>query len=468
MIQLMDRPAWLFDREALFADLARFAARPRPGLAIVRGRRRHGKSAVLRALAEAGGLFYHQVVQGVPGEQRRDLARAFARHHGGLEPRFDSWTDAVEALLHGPHRGAVVIDELPYLTQSAPELESVLQRALDAAPTGANPLIVCGSAVSVMTGLLVGSAPLRGRAQLEIDVVPFDYRTAACFCNLSPDTALGVHAAIGGVPGYATDLIDAQFPGDPGDLDRWMVEVVASPRRPLVHEARSMLDLEVGIRDPTTYVSVLGAIASGATRTSEVASRLGRSADAVSHALATLVGLGLIARRTDALGSARPTYAVVDPLLRLYVAALRPHWQWVERGDAARLAEHVLEPWHAQILGPHLEHLLREWARDYADASSLGGSPVSVGWGTVDDPERRIRHEVDLVVHGQGKRVLALGEAKWRTITSADLDRLVHIRGLLPRAAKARLVLCSATGFEPGLARVGVELVDVDRLYLGS
>lgn len=459
----------MFDREQLFGDLATFADRGRSGLAIVRGRRRHGKSVILRAVAESGSHFYHQAVRGVPTEQRRDLARGYARHFGGPEPRFDTWDEAIHALLRPPGGpGSVMIDEFPYLTDAAPELESVLQRALDVATPGSAPVVLCGSAVSVMTRMLVGGAPLRGRAQLELDVGPFDYRTARRFINVTPGAALGVHAVIGGVPGYATELVDRTFPADAADLERWLVEVAASPRRPLVHEARSMLDVEPGIRDPATYLSVLGAIAQGATRVGEVAARIGRSADAVSHTLSALLALGLVARSEDVLGRGRPSYRVADPLLRLYAAVLRPHWEWVERGDPARLAERIIQPWRARVLGPHLEQLARTWARDHASAETLGGLAGKVGWAIVHDRTRRVGHEVDLVVLDDGGRVLALGEVKYRVLTGQDHERLRHIRSLLPGAAAARLVLCSASGFAPELSGADVELVGVDRLYLGA
>ncbi|MBI3256806.1 MAG: ATP-binding protein, partial [Actinobacteria bacterium] len=50
----MDRPTELFDREAEWSDLVDFAQQGGPGirLALVRGRRRQGKSFLLRRLAE--------------------------------------------------------------------------------------------------------------------------------------------------------------------------------------------------------------------------------------------------------------------------------------------------------------------------------------------------------------------------------------------------------------------------------
>ena len=68
----------------------------------------------------------------------------------------------------------------------------------------------------------------------------------------------------------------------------------------------------------------------------------------------------------------------------------------------------------------------------------------------------------------------AIGEAKHTTTPRgpADLDRLDHIRALLPtpQDRSCRLLLFSATGFERNLVRSvtdrpDVELIDLDRLY---
>lgn len=468
----MRRPHGLFDRQAEWAALAGFVEQGGGGLAIVRGRRRHGKSALLAGLARVSGAFYHQAIRGVPVDQRRDLAAAWAAAHGGPVPAFATWDDAVSALLGPPHR-PVIVDELPYWTDAAPELESVLQRALDRARRGGgNRLIVCGSAQSVMRGLLRGDAPLRGRAQTEIHVRPFGYRDAALFAGLPPDIALPVHAVIGGVPGYAVDLLDRTFPAALDEVHGWLTEVVAAPTRPLVHEARALVETEPGVRDPAVYLSVLGAVAGGATRTGEIAALLGRSSDAIAHALASLQRLGLVTRLDDVLRRARPSWRIADPLLHFYAALLRPRWALVERGDRRRLAAQIAAPWRAQVLGPHLEELAREWAATHASSSTLGGDAVEVGRGTVNDPTEKVRHELDVVAVDAAGQVIALGEAKLRRMGLDDVTRLDRLRALLAAAGQARpdarLVLCSATGFAPGTGGHGVELVDLDRLYAGS
>lgn len=469
---MMRRPDWLFDRIDEWGTLVRFLDRRHPGLAIVRGRRRHGKSALLRGLSDASGALYHQAVRGVQDEQRRDLAETYRRHAGGPLPAFGSWSDALAALLR-LDVPAVIIDELPYLTESAPELESVIQRALDERRTGStgSPLILCGSARAVMTALLVGQAPLRGRAQVEMDVAAFDYRTAASFAGLPPDVAFPVHAVVGGVPGYMTDLLGGTYPTDPTQIMDWLLDVVASPHRPLIHEARSMVELEPGVRDVATYHSVLAAVTAGATRTGEIAGVLQRRTDAVAHSLRTLSALGLVSRSVDVLRDSRPTWRLTDELLRCYVALFRSRWSLVERRDRARLAQVIESPWRAQVLGPHLEDLARRWVRDHAADDTVGGLAVEVGAATVDDPARRLRHEVDVVALDDGGRVLALGEAKLRPVDADDLRRLVRIRQLLTDQGRAsrdtRLLLVSVGGGAADLADRDM-VVDLERLYHGD
>ena len=103
--------------------------------------------------------------------------------------------------------GLVVIDEFPYLIRSDPSLPSLMQRALDDQAWGSQQrgtrFLLCGSAMSVMGGLLAGNAPLRGRSALELVVAPFDYRTAARFWGIESDPSLAVlvHSIVGGLPG---------------------------------------------------------------------------------------------------------------------------------------------------------------------------------------------------------------------------------------------------------------------------
>jgi AAA+ ATPase superfamily predicted ATPase len=181
-------------------------------LGIVYGRRRQGKTLLLELLAETTGGFAFTGLQQANAQNLAELAAVYASFAGVPSASFENWSAALEALLNVGDRldrpVPVILDEFPYLMAQAPELPSVLQRALSprsvARQSGQVRLILCGSAFTVMRGLLGGSAPLRGRAKLELLVQPFDFRDAADFWGVldDPELAFQLHALVGGTPAW--------------------------------------------------------------------------------------------------------------------------------------------------------------------------------------------------------------------------------------------------------------------------
>ncbi len=142
-----DKPQDVFGRDLEWADLADFAFSPLPGLriAVVYGRRRQGKSYLLRRLADAvGGLYHLATEQAEPVSLRRfgDSVAAWAGLPSGSFG-FGDWErallTAVEVLAARARSGTtsaapplLVLDEFPYLCQETPGLPSVIQSLYDA------------------------------------------------------------------------------------------------------------------------------------------------------------------------------------------------------------------------------------------------------------------------------------------------------------------------------------------------
>ncbi|MEZ5263430.1 MAG: hypothetical protein R2755_17080 [Acidimicrobiales bacterium] len=206
----MDKPDHLFDRTHEWGALTAFGAAARPGasLGLVYGRRRQGKTYLLQSLIEERGGFYWTALSQSSQQNLDRLAADYAAFTGQRAgSRFDDWSQAFTALLAlGEGRDepiTVVVDEFPYLLDGDAALPSILQALL--APRGEavrrwkTSLILCGSALTTMQGLLTASAPLRGRASLELFVHPFGYRGAARFWEVSsrPATAMRLRAGRG-------------------------------------------------------------------------------------------------------------------------------------------------------------------------------------------------------------------------------------------------------------------------------
>ena len=140
-------------------------------------------------------------------------------------------------------------------------------------------ILLCGSALSVMGGLLSGNAPLRGRAGLEMVVRPFPWRLAARYWGLTdPRLAILLNAVVGGTAAYR-QLAGDDSPRDRADFDDWVVRTVLSPASPLQREARYLLDEEPGIRDTGLYHWALAAVASGNATRGGIASYIGLAGD---------------------------------------------------------------------------------------------------------------------------------------------------------------------------------------------
>ncbi|MGQ0776639.1 MAG: AAA family ATPase [Pseudonocardiales bacterium] len=403
--------------------------------------------------------------------------------------RFDDWSQALRLALglDQPGRGRlVVLDEFPYLLHGAPELASAIQAVYDdarndPAATAAH-LVLCGSAFTIMSKLLSGARPLRGRSRLDLVLPPFDYRTAREFWGITDhEVALRLHAVLGGTPGYR-DLTDS-VPQSIQELDHWLAGHVLNPAHALFSETDYLLREDPTITDRALYQSVLAGIANGHNTPGGITAALGRDARSLWHPLDVLRAGGFVRRSEDVLTRRRPIYTIADPIIRFGMLIVRPRQAMYEERRAPTAWEASTETFATGVLGPHLEDLAREWTRRFAATTTLGGPTGIIGQAVLNDPTGRSTHELDVIALADGEQlharqavIRAIGEAKatTRPRSVSDLDRLDRIRVLLGQrghdTTAARLLLFSRTGFTAGLldtahTRNDVELIDLTRLY---
>jgi AAA+ ATPase superfamily predicted ATPase len=494
IVVTLTRPSDVFDRTLEWGDLATFATAGGDGVrvAVVHGRRRQGKSYLLRRLAAATGGFYHQALEEEATPALEHLGDALGSWLGvpGGRLAFADWPAAVDAVAGLRRENAApavaVIDELPYLLDQVPELSSVLQRAVDASRDGPREpvrLILCGSALSVMTELLSGQRALRGRIATTVRVDPFDYREAASYWGLAGSwpVAIRLHAIVGGTPGYR-DLLGLDAPRDVEGIGAWVAAGVCNPASALFREDDYLLAEERGLTDRALYHSVLSAIAAGNHTETKMAATLGRDRQALSWPLRVLVDAGFVVRDDDALRRRRPNYRIAEPIVRFHHVVTRRDLARFEERRAADAWADAQARFATHVLGPHFEDLARRWTIRYASEQTTGGRLARVGATQVNDPAGRSQAEVDVVGIRAGEdttTVGLLGEAKFRTAPAGVvvLAQLERARDLLARSTTVqddvKLIVFSASGFDRALLataheRRDVELVDLERLYVGE
>ncbi len=455
-------------------------------LGLVYGRRRIGKSTMLSALARERHGFYWEATRAETAIHLQRLGEALGRHLGVGTLALASWEEAIARLLQvAEGMGTpIVLDEFGYLLEADPGIDSTVAALLGPSQrtgTGGARLILCGSAIAMMRRLTAGQAPLRGRAALEFVMHPFDYRRAAALLGPAPDLELAdrLFAVIGGVVGYATDMVDDDLPRSLDDFPRWIAERVLSPSATLHHEATTLL-----AEDPTLagsssplHHSILGTIANGAVTAGTIANALRRQVSNLDPALKRLVAAGFVVRHEDPVRARRPLYALADPFLQFHYAVLEPHATLLrERNPRDTWDRRLSAVYDARVRGPVFEEQARTWVRRFGEPDLLGGEPDHVGPTAVSIDG--VDHQLDVVVaqDGEGtdpgqRTVLAIGEAKsGETVGAARLRHLEQARAALGRSAAGAKLLLFAPAFTAELSRLAatrsdVTLVDRERLY---
>lgn len=492
----IERPAALFDRVTEWDDLIRFAIEPTTSfrIGVVSGRRRQGKSFILDEVARQVGGFYHQALEEerAPALERLGAAMAADRGLPGGSLSFPDWPALLRTLAEPatPSPRLVVIDEYPYLLAKSPDIASAIQLAYDASRLGRQlplRLVLCGSAMSVMAGLLSGQRALRGRAVLDLVVDPFDYREAAAFWGVQGDPRLAflLFCVVGGTPGYR-DLLEMGPPTSVADFPAWLARGVLNPSHAMFRETDYLLAEEPSLTDRAIYQSALAAIAAGRTTSGAVAGALGRPETSVTHVIDGLERARFIERADDVLRSRRPTLRITDAMLRFQHAVMRPDFHRFESRQTLAAWSDATARFESGVAGPAFEALARTWTSRYASADTLGGTAASVGSTVVNDSVGRSRVEIDVVAlearsddeAGANPTLLLIGEAKSGPDPRgmADLHRLERARELLAgraRVERTRLVIFAAGGFTGDLQdeatrRPDVVLVDLERLYAGD
>ncbi|MGH3544603.1 MAG: AAA family ATPase, partial [Mycobacteriales bacterium] len=347
-------------------------------------------------------------------------------------------------------------------------------------------VILCGSAVSVMSTLLAGDHALRGRAVMDMRIGPFDYRSSAAYWRCPPQTALLVDAVLGGAPGYRDLIGDAPEAG-PDGLYAWLERTVCNPSHTLFNEPDYLLAEDPKLGNRAIYHAIWDAVASGATTPTQIGGLVGADARSLSYHLTFMRDAGFIRYDQDILLQRHPVITVADPVVRFHNLIVRPNLAEFELRAGAAVWGRVQDTFSSKILGPHFEALARDWTIRYAHEVGLG-SIGPTGTTVVACKEHR-GHEVDVLAFERGSRprdraapIVLLGEAKStrQPRTIADLHRLEHIRDLLDHlgwnVADTSFVLFSRNGFttelanvalHPGNRRRTLHLLDLDSMYAG-
>lgn len=402
-------------------------------MVVVYGRRRVGKTALLQHFSEDKPTLFFTAQQQADIDNLRDFTRAIVEKFGLPEatPPFATWNDALSYIAQrsrGEHL-LFIFDEFPYAAASSAGLPSALQVAIDHSFRETDCLMVlCGSNQGFMEGEVLGEkSPLYGRRTAQLHLEPFDYLDAARMLPpCTPQERISYYAAFGGTP-YYLEALDRSSPFEQN------VARLYFSRTGLMYDEPAML-LRQELRDPSTYSSVLRAIAHGANRLNLIADHAHVQTSSLTAYLRTLCDLGIVeclVPHGEPERSKRSIYRIADPVSFWY-RFVSPVATAVEAGLGEQASARLMaDQRRTEYEGHIFERVCQQWVVRQAQAGTLPLMVTNVDswWGT--DTAVHERADIDVVASDEiGKRDVLVGECKWRE----DFDETDAVDTLRRRA----------------------------------
>jgi len=265
----------------------------KPYLAVIYGRRRIGKTALVLNFVKNKDYIYFFVN---PKKSEGLLLQEFSTILGKklkipyISPR--NWDEFFEILFE--YNGIVIFDEFQKFLEINQEVPFILQKHWDTRkkkPT----IIITGSVIGMIKKLFVeNESPFFKRAEISIHLK--ELKPGTVFEILSDvgikkfEEKFKLYLLFGGVPYYYSLLLKYKIK----DVNSAIQNLVLDEFAPLKNEVEEVM-MEAFKKEYSTYLSILYAIAEGKTKLEEMASVAGIKVTSLSYYLKDLINLlGLV------------------------------------------------------------------------------------------------------------------------------------------------------------------------------
>ena len=328
---------------------------------VLYGRRRVGKTALINRFIEQKQAVYFTGVESNERQNLENFSKSIIEYASGIEAEtsFASFQAALEYLfkLSEKERFVLAIDEYPYVARTSAGFASTLQMLIDKyKATSRMMLLLCGSSMSYMEdNVLSYKAPLYGRKTAQIRLYPFDFEETCRYLEkFSAEDKAVAYGIVGGTPQYLLQMNDKL------SIEENVKNIYFAPFSPLYEEPLNLLKQEV--REPAVYIAIITAIASGASRMSEISGKVGENTNVCATYLKNLISLDIVKKETP-YGEDNPKksiYLIDDNMFRFWYRFVPGNISMIARG-ASDLVYKRIEPFIPDYMGKVFEEICRQY-----------------------------------------------------------------------------------------------------------
>lgn len=376
---------------------------------VIYGRRRVGKTELIHRFLEGKkGLYFIGRI-----ESREDtiprINLSFSKFFNDfslVEKPLRTWDQIFEYLFEQTmdKKIPIVLDEFPFIVDKFPEILSVLQDKWDSVLKKTKILLIlCGSSIGMMEDKILSyKSPLYGRRTGQWKLLPLRFNTLKeFFPKYSLEEIIHAYAVLDSIPGYLV-----KFDDDIGVFEN-IKKNILSKGEFLYEEAEHLLREE--FRDVSNYLSIISAIAGGASAFNEIYTKTNLDKSIISKYLYTLEKLGIVkksfpitAGSKDMFKSKKGLYSLSDNFFRFWLAYVYQNKTSLEIGSIDNVLESIKKDFN-RYLGSVFEDVCRQFLEE---AETVDFSRIGRWWYK--------DKEIDLVGLNEKTKQILFCECKWQ------------------------------------------------------
>ncbi|HDZ36486.1 MAG TPA: ATP-binding protein [Thermococcus sp.] len=378
-------------------------------LVLVYGRRRVGKTRLLEEFSRGKKRIF-VIFEDKPREYNFRLLSRRVSDFVGFNVEVHDFP-SLFALLRGLSRERIllILDEFSYLIKKDGGILSELSRAIEENRDLNALVIVSGSYVSLLEREFFSySSPIYGRSDANIKVQPLRFKHLFEWFDSSTEDLVKIYSVTGGTPKYL------EFFSGRNVEEEIRVNFFNSSAF-LFREARALLSEE--LRELSTYLAILEAIARGNTKVTQIANFCYMKENQVVPYLRVLGELGIVRKVTPLFGK-KGIYEIADNYFLFWSRFVNPYYEEIE-GNFVEAAIEDFDRNFNTFLGKPFEGIAREFLIEANRRNLLPFRFTKIGrWWHRGE-------EIDVVALNESSKKALFVEVKWSDLTSRGAEKVL-------------------------------------------
>jgi hypothetical protein len=381
---------------------------------VLYGRRRIGKTALIREFVKEKPHIFYSAVQITDGVQLQKISTVVLAHLEAkiYNKQFSDWEmlfSFIADQVDPKEKLILVLDEFPYIVQGNSSVPSILQKQWDLSLCEKNVMIIlCGSSMSfIEKELLSEKNPLYGRTTGIVKLGDLTFNESRDLIggkNLVEQ--MNYYSAFSGVP-YYLNRIDVK-----DTFENNIKKQIMQNGSVLFNEVDFLLKQE--LREVAQYNAIIESIALGDTRMNDIFQKTGIEKTKIPYYIGNLINLGVITREFPATMSIKEQaksrsgiYKIDNSYFRFYYTFVYPYMSELMEGAEDVIVEDVVMSQLSEFVALEFEVVAIKQLRQWGIENKLPIRPIKIGrWWEKDQ-------EIDIVAFDT-KGNYMFGECKWR------------------------------------------------------